>query len=303
MEKITELLMCPPVYPKSHPVQKEFNKYMSEDNQPDVAAMMREWVELLQKVLRAGARVHIIEPVAGLGDMVFAANAFWGRGGDRVFVMSNHAPHHRRPERKHYARWLIDHGYSVLYLTQEDDGEHFEEYFFAGQGMVVSADQEYFIGYGLRTTVKAIDRIQKELRLSKLILPLKLPDDGSFYDLDVCMHYSREADALLYYPGAFDKDSLQRIERAKVTHLIELPLLCSVVQELPEENSWNFRLNAPYIGNVEIFPNRGPVSTLPKQIRQLEKLGRQRNIELATIHLPQHGKLGGGARCPIGFLT
>ena len=299
----TEVLMCPPAYPRSHPVDERYNKYMDVGNQPDVAGAMTEWTNLLGKVIKAGAKAHIIEPVDGLGDMVFAANAFWGRGRDHVFVMSNHAPDHRRPERKFYAEWLAGKGYSLFHLTGENDGEEFEKNFFAGQGMVVSTENQYFIGYGPRTTLKAIDRIEKELRLNKEVVRIKLPDDGSFYDLDVVMHYSREADTILFYPGALDREGIWAIEHAEVSHVLDLPRMSSVIQNIPEENSWNFRLNAPYIGNVEIFPNRGPVSSLPKQIRQLEKLGRNRNIELTTIDLPQLGKLGGGARCPMGFLT
>lgn len=299
----TELLMCPPVYIKSHPIDRRLNKYMNVKNQPDDAAAMGEWIELLQKARRAGAKLHMIEPVEGLGDMVFLANGFWGRGGDHVFVMSNHAPHHRRAERQHYASWLVRHGYGVHYLTPKDDGEEFEKMFFAGQGMVVTTENQYFIGYGPRTTLEAIDRIKRELRLTKEVVPIKLPDDGSFYDLDVVLHYSREADELLFYPGALDRDGQWALEHAKVSRITEIPRLSSVIQSIEEESSFNFTLNAPYIGNVEIFPRRGPVSTLPKQIRELEKHGRHRNIELATIHLPQLGKLGGGARCPIGFLN
>lgn len=301
--RVTELLMCPPVHIESLPIDPKYNRYMDVENQPDVSKAMMEWTNLLQRVVRSGAKVHIIGSVDGLGDMVFAANAFWGRGGEHVFVMSNHAPEHRRTERKHYASWLVENGYGVLFLTPGEDGEVFEDLFFAGQGMVVSTEQQYFVGYGPRTTLRAIERIEKELRLSKEVVPIKLPDDGSFYDLDVVLHYSREADELLFYPGALDKEGLWAVEHGKVSRITELPRLSSVMQPIPEENSYNFTLNAPYIGNVEIFPRRGPVSSLPRQIRDLEKHGRQRNIELVTIHLPQLGKLGGGARCPIGFLN
>jgi N-dimethylarginine dimethylaminohydrolase len=303
----TELLMCPPVYIYSHDIDPRFNIYQSQKNnegeQPDIAGAMQEWTELMQKVIRAGARVHIIEPVEGLGDMQFCANYFWARGGEHTFVLSNQAPHHRRPEREHVAIWLAKRGYRILPLTQEEDGREFEKYLFAGQGMVVTTEQQYFIAHGPRTTLLAIEEIQRELRIEKEIVPLKLPDDGSFYDLDIVFKYSREADAILYYPEAFDKDGLLAIERAKVNHLIEIQNASQLMQEMPDEASWNFRLNAPYIENVEIFPNQGPVSTLPKPIRRLEGLGRYRNIELTTINLPQHGKLGGGARCLLGFLT
>ena len=299
-----ELLMCPPVHVKAHPIKREYNRYQREENQPSIAGAMGEWAELLRKVNRAGAKVHIIGPREGLGDMQFAANAMWGRGGDHVFVMSNHAPEHRRPERQHYASWLVDNGYSVLFLNPKDEeGEIFEDLFFAGQGMVVSTPNQYFIGHNPRTTLLAIDRIQKELHLSKEVVPLKLPDDGSFYDLDVVMHYSREADEILFYPGAFDKEGLWALEHARVSRITTVSRISSVMQYIEEEDSYNFTLNAPYIENVEIFPRRGPVSSLPKEIRELEKHGKHKNIEIATIHLPQHGKLGGGARCLIGFLT
>lgn len=301
--KQTEFLMCLPTYIRSHSINPKYNRYMDIKNQPDVAMAMMEVVGIFHRAVRAGAVGHLIEPVKGLGDMVFAANGFWGRGGEHVFVMSNHAPEHRRAERKHYASWLVRHGYGVLFLTPEEEGEEFEKLFFAGQGMVVTTEKQYFIGCGPRTTPQAIDRIEKELRIDREVVRINLPGDGSFYDLDVILHYSREADELLFYPGALDKEGIWAIEHAKVRRVTALPRLSSAMQFIPEENSYNFTLNAPYIGNVEIFPRRGPVSSLPKQIRELEKHGRYRNIELTTIHLPQLGKLGGGARCPIGFLN
>ena len=64
-------LMCPPEH---FAVTYAINPWMRPDRPTDAALAMRQWARLRQVYLDLGHDVRTIEPVAGLPDMVFAAN-------------------------------------------------------------------------------------------------------------------------------------------------------------------------------------------------------------------------------------
>jgi N-dimethylarginine dimethylaminohydrolase len=64
-------LMCPPRY---FGVSYAINPWMHPDRPVDAALAMTQWAALRATFARLGHRVHVIDPVPGLPDMVFAAN-------------------------------------------------------------------------------------------------------------------------------------------------------------------------------------------------------------------------------------
>src|SRR5580704_313174 len=64
-------LMCPPEH---FTVTYAINPWMRPDQPTDTALALRQWAQLRDVYVSLGHDVRIIEPVAGLPDMVFAAN-------------------------------------------------------------------------------------------------------------------------------------------------------------------------------------------------------------------------------------
>ena len=70
--------MCPPEH---FAVTYAINPWMEPEKPTDAANAMRQWARLRQAYLDLGHDVRTIEPVAGLPDMVFAANGATVVGG------------------------------------------------------------------------------------------------------------------------------------------------------------------------------------------------------------------------------
>ena len=64
-------LMCPPEY---FAVSYAINPWMHPDDPVDAGRARRQWEQLRATFTRLGHTVRTIAPVAGLPDMVFAAN-------------------------------------------------------------------------------------------------------------------------------------------------------------------------------------------------------------------------------------
>lgn len=77
-------LMCPP----SHfDVTYSINPWMNPTKPVDAELAMAQWERLRATYLSLGHTVEVIEPVAGLPDMVFAANGATVVDGDRKSVV------------------------------------------------------------------------------------------------------------------------------------------------------------------------------------------------------------------------
>ena len=73
-------LMCPPTY---FTVDYSINPWMDPRVPVDTARAVRQWERLRQTYRLLGHTIHLIDPVPGLPDMVFAANGgtvIGGRG-------------------------------------------------------------------------------------------------------------------------------------------------------------------------------------------------------------------------------
>src|SRR5262245_53786531 len=66
------ITMCPLTY---YGIEYEINPWMSQQKQPDHAQAVAQWNDLRELLEQAGAETLLLEPVAGLPDLVFTANA------------------------------------------------------------------------------------------------------------------------------------------------------------------------------------------------------------------------------------
>src|SRR5215475_11279408 len=102
-------LMCPPEH---FAVSYAINPWMHPDDPVDTVRAMRQWEHLRATFTSLGHTVHIIEPVAGLPDMVFAANGACVVDG-KVLGARFLYPQ-RAAEGPAYQRWFTERGYPVV---------------------------------------------------------------------------------------------------------------------------------------------------------------------------------------------
>lgn len=188
--------MCAPDY---YGIEYEINPWMSRrrDSIPAVAqAQWRALYETLTGVV--GATVHLLEPVQGLPDMVFTANAglVWGK----TFIASNFRFPERQREAPYYEEWFASRGYNVAHLVEDPP--------FEGAGDLLPLGETLFAGYRFRSDIRSHTAVADLLGLE--VLSLQLVDEW-FYHLDTCF-CPLGSDAAIVFPEALDRYALKVIE-------------------------------------------------------------------------------------------
>ncbi|UQA94152.1 dimethylarginine dimethylaminohydrolase family protein [Streptomyces halobius] len=158
--------------PRHFDVQYAINPWMRAAAPVDKALASRQWEALISAYREHGHTVETVAPVAGLPDMVFAANAALVVGG-RVFGSSFRAVQ-RQPEAGAYATWFETAGYDV----------HRPESPCEGEGDLVPAGRCILAGTGFRTSREAHAEVQEFFGLPTIGLRLV---DPYFYHLDTAL--------------------------------------------------------------------------------------------------------------------
>ena len=104
-------LVCPPHH---FGVLYEINPWMRRDVAVDVDRAHAQWEAMVGLLRDAGAEVEVLEPVEGLPDLVFTANAGIVNGDQ--FVPTRFANDERRGEEAVNAAWFAAHGWRVDHL-------------------------------------------------------------------------------------------------------------------------------------------------------------------------------------------
>jgi len=160
----------------------------------------RQW-EGLRNRLEELVDVELVEPAPGLPDMVFTANA--GLVIEKKAVVSRFLYRERRNERAHFKKWFERAGYEITDLAGDAP--------FEGEGDAL-LDRErglLWVGYGMRTDLDVHPALAEALDVR--VVSLRLADER-FYHLDTCL-CPLERGYLVYYPRAFDADSIIQIEQ------------------------------------------------------------------------------------------
>jgi N-dimethylarginine dimethylaminohydrolase len=254
------ILMCAPDY---YGIEYEINPWMNCERQSDHALAMRQWRELKQVLESLGAAISLIEPVRGLPDLVFTANAAMVYG--RRAVLSRFRHPQRRGEEVHDERWLAEHGFEILRLA--------EPLYFEGAGDALFCGDTLFAGYRKRSDARAHQQVGKLIGCQ--VIPLELVDP-CYYHLDTCFCPVAPGMAV-YYPGAFD-DYGRRVLGDLVRELIEVD-----AAEAP-----SFACNAVVIGRT-VVTNRG--------CPRLHAALQARGFATAETPLSEFVKAGGSAKC------
>jgi len=251
-------LMCPAQH---FGVLYEINPWMSREVQADPSRSMAQWETLVETLRDAGAEIEMLDPVEGLPDMVFTANAgiVWG---DR-FVPSRFTHAERAGEESHYRRWFRANGWSTAELHGHP---HFE-----GAGDALPFRDRIVAGYRIRSEFDAHTALAKVLDVEVLSLELV---DPRFYHVDLTFCPLNERQALCV-PGAWDTYG-REVVRAVVPEPIDLE---------PDE-ALQFCANSIVIGDVIVMPACTP------RLRALLS-----DLDVRVCPVDEFLKAGGGVRC------
>ena len=254
------ILMCPPDH---YCIEYEINAWMDLNRQVDQVQAVQQWESLRQILADTGATLEMLEPVKGLPDMVFTANA--GLIFHDQVILSRFRPEQRRGEEGPVQAWFQQHGFSVRRLT--------EDVYFEGAGDALFCGDTLIAGYRLRSD--ALGQQQLGEFVGHRVIPLELVDPY-YYHLDTCFCPLSPAVAM-YHPGAFD-DYGRRALAAAVEHLIEIQA----------NEAQRFAANAVVVGSTVVTNTGCP---------QLHKSLRQLGYQPIETPLDEFVKAGGSAKC------
>ncbi|MFE9107678.1 dimethylargininase [Actinomadura geliboluensis] len=252
-------LMC---RPEHFAVTYAINPWMDPAAGADAARAVEQWEGLRAAYLSLGHEVSLIDPVAGLPDMVFAANGALVVGG-RVYGAKFTHPE-RHAEGPAYANWMRENGFAEVL-----EPRHTNE----GEGDFLTLDDVILAGTGFRTDVAAHQEAQEFL--GRPVVTLRLVDPR-FYHLDTAL-FPLGGGNVAYYPGAFSPGSRAVLERLFPDAIIA-----------GEDDAAVLGLNAVCDGrNVVINAEAAGL------IRTLETHG----YEPVLVDLSELRKAGGGPKC------
>ena len=180
--------MTPPTF---FAVEYAINPWMDTSTPVDPHLAMNQWESLRQTYKELGHTVELVEPVAGLPDMVYAANG--GLIVDGKAVVARFAYPQRAGEAAAYAEWMAYHGFEPLETRYVNEG----------QGDLLVAGSIVLAGFGFRTDRRAHDEIAAAVEMPLVSLELV---DPRFYHLDTALAVLDDS-TIAYYPPAFSDES------------------------------------------------------------------------------------------------
>jgi N-dimethylarginine dimethylaminohydrolase len=254
------ILMCPPDY---YGIEYEINPWMSRVRQADPELARRQWRDLRGALEQAGVKISLLEPIQGLPDLVFTANAALVFREQAVLARFRHAQ--RQGEEPYDEAWLGKAGFKVLHLP---DGMFFE-----GAGDALFCGDTLFAGYRIRSDARGHQQIGATLGCR--VIPLELVDPY-YYHLDTCFCPIAPGQAI-YNPAAFDSYG-QRVLSELIEELI--PVI--------DEEARRFACNAVVVGRTVVTNTGCPM---------LHAELRARGFQPVETPLDEFVKAGGSAKC------
>jgi N-dimethylarginine dimethylaminohydrolase len=177
-------------------VEYAINPWMDTTTPVDTGRALAQWERLRDTYLRLGHTVDLVEPIAGLPDMVFAANG--GLVVNGRAIVARFAYPERDGESIAHAQWMICNGMNPVYTRHVNEG----------QGDLLVVGGMVLAGTGFRTDVRAHSEIAEIVQMPVVTLELV---DPRFYHLDTALAVLDDT-TIAYYPPAFTERSQARLE-------------------------------------------------------------------------------------------
>jgi len=190
------ILMCKPDF---YTVSYRINPWMHPEDPTDTAKAVAQWQELYDVYQGLGFEIHLIDPIDGLPDMVYAANG--GFVLDGVAYGAKFQYPERQPEGPAYMDWFRSAGLQVAEPVETNEGE----------GDFLLVGDVILAGTGFRSDSTSHEEIATVYGRDVITLKLINP---SFYHLDTAIAVlDPEPDAsgrsnIAYLESAFDEPSL-----------------------------------------------------------------------------------------------
>ena len=246
-------LMCEP---KFFEVCYVINPWMEGNLGKVNSELAQQQWKNLHGIVSGLASVSLIEPVAGLPDMVFTANAgllHRNNNGDKEVIVSSFRHAERQPEAKHFEKFFSSLGYRVRHLKEETIFEG------AGDALFDSPGRLWF-GSGIRSVSHALDEIVEVFDVEACGLELT---DPHWYHLDTAFCPLPQGRAIAY-KKAFAAKSVAALDHAFGDGIIWVS----------DEDAENFACNAISIGRNVI---------LHRASAELKSALEQRCLEVTEI--------------------
>lgn len=224
----------------------------------------QQW-QNLHDIVAGLASVSLIEPVAGLPDMVFTANAGLVRKKEVIVSSFRHAE--RQPEAKFFEDFFSSQGYSVQHLQEETIFEGAGDALFDSRGRL-------WVGSGIRSEPQATDEIMALLNVEVCGLELI---DSHWYHLDTAFCPLPEGHVIAY-EKAFARKSVEALNDAFGARIIWVS----------ESDAKNFACNAISI-DQRIIMHRASA--------ELKLALAQRGFEVIEADVSEFIKSGGSCKC------
>jgi N-dimethylarginine dimethylaminohydrolase len=200
------ILMCRPAH---FAVSYAINPWMdpqswAREDRALATTAHREWSALHRALLKSGARIEFVPPVAGLPDLVFTANAAVVLDGKAVLARFRH-PQRQAEETPYEAAFRALQNRGMLDSVRRlPDGVVLEG---AGDCVWDSTRNLFWMGYGPRSDAAAQDVVAYEFGVPVVALELA---DPPFYHMDTALCPLSRGE-VIYFPGAFTPAGLAAI--------------------------------------------------------------------------------------------
>ena len=186
------VLMC---RPEHFTVSYRINPWMHPEDPTDTSLALRQWTVLYETYLGLGFTVHLIDSLAGLPDMVYAANGGFVLDGIAYGAKFHYAE--RQPEGPAYMDWFRSQGLDVREPVATNEGEG--DFLLVGDTILAAS--------GFRSDTSSHQEIARIFGREVVSLQLVNP---SYYHLDTALAVI-DSTTIAYLPSAFDEDSLETL--------------------------------------------------------------------------------------------
>ncbi|QHC72500.1 MULTISPECIES: dimethylargininase [unclassified Rathayibacter] len=181
------ILMC---RPEHFTVVYRINPWMDPQVPTDTSLAVRQWQTLYDTYADLGFTIELIEPEAGLPDMVYAANG--GFVIDGIAYGASFTYPERQPEGPAYMDWFRSAGFDVRVPEEINEGE----------GDFLLVGERILAGTGFRSASDSHAEVARVFGREVVTLELVNP---SFYHLDTAIAVLDDTN-IAYLPSAFSEE-------------------------------------------------------------------------------------------------